>query len=47
MMFIGKSIMPLGTMNMHITFGDEHCSNIILAKFMVVNIPSVYNMIIG
>lgn len=47
MVLIGKSITSLGTMNTHITFGDEHCSNIIIAKFMVVNIPLVYNMIIG
>lgn len=45
--FIGDSISSLGTMNLYIIFRDDACSKIILAKFMMVYIPSVYNIVIN
>lgn len=45
--FIGDSICPLRTTNLHITFGDEPFTKTLMAKFMVVDVPSVYNVIIG
>lgn len=45
--FTSDSISPIGIMNLYITFGNEPCSKIILAKFMVVDILLTYNAIIG
>lgn len=45
--FTDDSILPLGTMKQHITFGDKPYSKMILAKFMMVDIISAYNTIIG
>lgn len=45
--FTGDSIPHLGIMSLYVTFGGEPYLKIIKAKFMVVNIPSVYNVIIG
>lgn len=45
--FIGDSICTLGTTNLHITFGDEPFTKTLMSKFMVVDVPSVYNVIIG
>ena len=47
MEFIGDSISPLGTMSLHVTLGDEPCSKTMMTKFIVVDIPSAYNMIIS
>lgn len=41
------SIFHLGTVNMHITFGNESCYKTILTRFMVVDILLAYNTIIG
>lgn len=38
--FMGNSISSLETMSIHITFGDELCSKIVMTKFNVVDIPS-------
>lgn len=45
MRFIGDSISSLMTMNLHVTF--KFCFKKILSKFIVVDIPSTYNVIIG
>lgn len=45
--FTSNSISSLKTINLHITFGDKLCSKMILTKFMVVDIPSIYNVTIG
>lgn len=47
MRFIGNSFSPLRSVNLHVTFRDKLCSNKILARLMVMDIPSVYNVIIG
>ena len=45
--FTGDSISPLEIMNLHVTFGDNPCFKIVMTKFMVVDILSIYNVIIG
>lgn len=37
--FTSDSILPLGTMKLHITFINESYSKIILTKFIVIDIP--------
>ena len=41
-----NSISPLEIINLHITFRDELYSKTIITKFMVINIPSTYNIIV-
>lgn len=41
--FTGNTISPLSIINLHVTFEDELHSKTVLAKFMVVDIPSIYN----
>ena len=45
--FTDDSIFSLETMSLHVIFGDELYSKTIMTKFMVVGIPSMYNIIIG
>ena len=45
--FMSDFISPLGTMNLHVIFGDEHCSKMMLARFMIIDIYLAYNAIIG
>ena len=45
--FMDDSISSLGIMSLHIIFDDEPYSKIVMTKFIVVNIPSAYNVIIG
>lgn len=45
--FTNDSISLLWTVNLYFTFGNELCSKIILARFMMVDISSKYNAIIG
>lgn len=47
MRFTGYSIRPLRTTSLHITFGEESCTKTLIARFIVVDVPSVYNMIIS
>lgn len=45
--FISDFISPLKTMSLHITFGDEPCSKMMMTKFIVVDTPSSNNAIIS
>ena len=45
--FMSNFISPLGTMKLHVLFGDEYYSKIMLARFLVVDIYLAYNAIIG
>lgn len=45
--FTSDSISPLETINIYVTFEDKPYSKTILTKFMMVDILSVYNAIIG
>lgn len=47
MEFTNDSILPLETINLHVTFRGKLCYKIILFKFIVIDIPSTYNVIIG
>ena len=44
--FTSYSIFSLRSTSLHVMFRDEPYSKIVIAKFMVVNIPSMYNVII-
>lgn len=44
---IGDSISSIEIVNLHITFTDEPYFKTILTKFMMVDIPLVYNATIG
>ncbi|XP_064963257.1 uncharacterized protein LOC135611546 [Musa acuminata AAA Group] len=45
--FTGDSISPLGTTVLPITVGEERRSKIVMTTFMVVDLPSAYNIILG
>ena len=45
--FTGDSISPLGTTILPITIGEEPRAKIIMTTFMVVDLPSTYNIILG
>lgn len=47
MMFIGDSISPFSTINLHVTFDVKPNSKSVSTKFMMVDIPLAYNTIIG
>lgn len=43
--FTSNFISLPGTVSLHVTFKDKLCSKMILARFMLVGIPSTYNAI--
>ncbi|XP_065003886.1 uncharacterized protein LOC135636193 [Musa acuminata AAA Group] len=45
--FTGDSISPLGTTTLPVTIGEEPRTRTIMTTFMVVNLPSAYNVILG
>ena len=45
--FMSDSICLLGTTSLHIIFGEEPCSKIVMTKFIVIDILSAYNTIVG
>ncbi|XP_009388264.2 uncharacterized protein LOC103975079 [Musa acuminata AAA Group] len=45
--FTGDSISPLGTTTLPVTIGEEPRTKTIMTTFMVVNLPSAYNVILG
>lgn len=45
--FTGDSISSLGTTSLTITIGEEPRSKILMIIFMVVDLPSAYNVILG
>ncbi|XP_064999878.1 uncharacterized protein LOC135633854 [Musa acuminata AAA Group] len=45
--FTGDSISPLGTTTLPATIGEEPRTKTIMTTFMVVNLPSAYNVILG
>lgn len=44
--FMGDSISFLEIISLHVIFGEKPYSKIVMTKFMVVDIHSMYNMII-
>ncbi|XP_009391097.2 uncharacterized protein LOC103977328 [Musa acuminata AAA Group] len=45
--FTGDSISPLGTTTLPVSIGEEPRTKTIMTTFMVVNLPSAYNVILG
>ncbi|RRT45916.1 hypothetical protein B296_00021517 [Ensete ventricosum] len=45
--FTGDAITPVGIATLPITFGDEPRTKTLMVPFMVVDLPSAYNVIIG
>lgn len=45
--FTGDSISPLGTTTLPLTIGEEPRSKTLMVTFMVVGIPSAYNVMLG
>ncbi|RZR76465.1 hypothetical protein BHM03_00001248 [Ensete ventricosum] len=45
--FAGDSISPLGMTTLPVTVGEEPRSKMLMISFMVVRLPSTYNIIIG
>ncbi|RRT60843.1 hypothetical protein B296_00022859 [Ensete ventricosum] len=45
--FTGDAITPIGVATLPVTFGEEPRTKTIMVHFMVVDLPSAYNVIIG
>ena len=45
--FSGEKVLPLGSIQLVITLGDPPCQATTTAKFLVVDAPSAYNMLLG
>ena len=45
--FTGDSISPLGTTTLLVTINEEPRSNTMIITFIVVSLPSSYNVILG
>ncbi|KAJ4793841.1 Pol-polyprotein [Rhynchospora pubera] len=45
--FAGDTVIPLGTIDLEVEFGEPPNSVVSRVKFIVVNVPSAYNVILG
>ena len=45
--FSGEKVLPLGMVQMVLTLGDPPCQAITTIKFLIVDTPSAYNMLLG
>ena len=45
--FSGEKVLPLGSIQLVLTLGDPPCQATTTARFLVVNAPSAYNMLLG
>ena len=45
--FSGEKVLPLGSMQLVLTLGDPPCQATTTTRFLVVNAPSAYNMLLG
>ena len=45
--FSGEKVLPLGSMQLVLTLGDPPCQATMTARFLVVDAPSAYNMLLG
>ena len=45
--FSGEKVFPLGSTQLVLTLGDPPCQATTTARFLVVDAPSVYNMLLG
>ena len=45
--FSGENVLPLGSIQLVLTLGDPPCQATMTARFLVVDAPSAYNMLLG
>ena len=45
--FSGERVLPLGSIQLVLTLGDPPCQATTMARFLVVDAPSTYNMLLG
>ena len=45
--FSGEKVLPLGSIQLVLTLGDPPCQAMTKARFLVVDAPSAYNMLLG
>ena len=45
--FFGEKVLPLGSIQLILTLGDPPCQATIAVKFLIVDAPSAYNMLLG
>ena len=45
--FSGEKVLPLGSIQLILTLGDPPCQETMTARFLVVDAPSSYNMLLG
>ena len=45
--FSGEKVLPLGSMQLVLTLGDPPCQETMTTRFLVVDAPSSYNMLLG
>ena len=45
--FSGEKVLPLGSIQLVLTLGDPPCQATTTARFLIVDAPSVYNMLLG
>ena len=45
--FSGEKVLPLGSIKLVLTLGDPPCQATTTARFLVVDAPSAYNMLLG
>ena len=45
--FFGEKVLPLGSIQLVLTLGDPPCQATTAARFLVVDAPSAYNMLLG
>ena len=45
--FSGEKVLPLDLIQLVLTLGDPPCQATTIARFLVVDVPSAYNMLLG
>ena len=45
--FFGEKVLPLGSIQLVLTLGDPPCQATTIARFLIVDAPSAYNMLLG
>ena len=45
--FFGEKVLPLGSVQLVLTLGDPPCQATTMMKFLIVDAPSAYNMLLG
>ena len=45
--FSGERVLPLGSVQLVLTLGDPPCQATKMVRFLIINAPSTYNMLLG